>query len=99
MFVFGICACLMDGYTTFLGLQQGHEEHNPVVAQLITSLGLVGGIGVAVGMRCAVFALCAYEMQQPRWKRWQIAGFGVLGFVCAAATWLVVLGNIAVLSG
>jgi hypothetical protein len=96
--LFGVCACLMDGGTTLVGLQHGQHENNPVVASLVTSLGSVGGVGLAVALRCAAFTLCVYEMQQPRWKRWQIFGFAVTGLALAAMTWLVVVRNFALLA-
>ena len=99
MLAFATLGCLLDGFTTWVGLAGSigrHQEQSEAVAALIRQFGLLGGIAISVLLRVAVFAAVAVAIE--RFTRGRLALFAI-GLVAAAATWLVVLSNIAALAG
>jgi len=98
MLAFATLGCLLDGFTTWValaGFAGQHQEHSEAVAALIRSFGLLGGIALSVILRVAIFATLAVAIE--RFTRGRLALFAI-GLVAAAVTWLIVLGNVAVLA-
>jgi hypothetical protein len=98
LIAFGTLGCLLDGFTTWVGLTAPGSrlhEHAPATAALIHALGLAGGLAESILLRVAIFAALAVAIE--RFTRGRLALFAI-GLAAAAVTWLVVLGNIAALA-
>jgi hypothetical protein len=99
LLAFATLGCLLDGFTTWVALAGsagGHQEHSEVVSALIRRFGLLHGIALSILLRVAIFAALAVAIE--RFTRGRLVLFAI-GLVAAAATWLIVLSNIAVLAG
>jgi hypothetical protein len=88
-------ACLLDGFTTWVALHTGHREQGVATAALINQLGLADGLAITILLRIAIFAALAIAIE--RFTRGRLALLAI-GLTAAAVTWLIVLGNIAVLA-
>jgi peptidoglycan/LPS O-acetylase OafA/YrhL len=94
----GIAGVLLDGYITFAALEHhGYRETGYVTSQLVGAVGLVAAVAVSVLARCAIFALLAWLASRLTGRR--SLPIYALTLVAAAATWLVVLHDIAILAG
>jgi hypothetical protein len=94
--VLGALACVLDAYTTWLGLRTIHvHERAPATRGLIAEMGLTAGLAMSVLLRIAVFSLIAVAAQRlPRIATLLIA----IGLVAIAITWSAVFANIATLA-
>jgi hypothetical protein len=99
LLAFATVGCLLDRGTTWVALSAAvgqHQEHSEVVAALIRWFGLLAGPALSILLWVAIFAALGVAIE--RFTRGRMALF-MAGLVAAAVTWLIVLGNIAALTG
>jgi hypothetical protein len=92
-----VLASLVDVVTTWVALDSGARELNPITRTAMDVLGAAGALLVGLAMRVAIVgALVALSrLRGPRGARWAAAGMLV-----AVATWWVVIdvNNVGMLS-
>jgi hypothetical protein len=92
---FAVAALAADWFTTYAALSipgHGYSEQTPAVASLIAAHGLTIGLLVSVLMRLAVFALVV--LVAARVPRAVALALLAVGFLGAAWTWWIALGNV-----